>query len=111
MLWIMSCSLCRMLVTADQPWSGHFLVNRITWAIAQTTQFAAPGWRHITGANKELGDSGSYNSYEAPNGKDWIEDNGSQVMEVADFSYSKATLNPIRIVLAAQTVEVGDQGS
>lgn len=34
-------------------------------------------------------------------GKDWIEDNGSDVVEVADFSYSKATLNPIRVVLAA----------
>ncbi|MCS6774985.1 MAG: ATP phosphoribosyltransferase [Chloroherpetonaceae bacterium] len=34
-------------------------------------------------------------------GKDWIEDNGSDVLEVAEFTYSKATLNPIRIVLAA----------
>jgi ATP phosphoribosyltransferase len=34
-------------------------------------------------------------------GKDWIEDNGSDVVEVADFAYSKATLNPIRVVLAA----------
>lgn len=34
-------------------------------------------------------------------GKDWIEDNGSDVVEVADFTYSKATLNPIRVVLAA----------
>lgn len=34
-------------------------------------------------------------------GKDWIEDNGSHVVEVDDFTYSKATLNPIRIVLAA----------
>ncbi len=34
-------------------------------------------------------------------GKDWIEDNGSQVEEVAEFTYSKATLSPIRIVLAA----------
>jgi ATP phosphoribosyltransferase len=34
-------------------------------------------------------------------GKDWIEDNGSDVQEVAEFTYSKATLNPIRIVLAA----------
>jgi ATP phosphoribosyltransferase len=33
-------------------------------------------------------------------GKDWIEDNGSDVIEVADFTYSKATLNPIRVVLA-----------
>jgi ATP phosphoribosyltransferase len=34
-------------------------------------------------------------------GKDWIEDNGSKVQEVAELTYSKATLNPIRIVLAA----------
>lgn len=34
-------------------------------------------------------------------GKDWIEDNGSDVLEVAEFTYSKATFNPIRIVLAA----------
>jgi len=34
-------------------------------------------------------------------GKDWIEDNGSQVIEVAEFTYSKATLSPIRVVLAA----------
>lgn len=33
-------------------------------------------------------------------GKDWIEDNGSDVVEVDDFTYSKATLNPIRVVLA-----------
>ena len=34
-------------------------------------------------------------------GKDWIEDNGSDVHEAADFTYSKATHNPIRVVLAA----------
>ncbi len=34
-------------------------------------------------------------------GKDWIEDNGSDVVEVGEFTYSKATLNPIRVVLAA----------
>lgn len=34
-------------------------------------------------------------------GKDWIEDNGADVHEVAELSYSKATRNPIRVVLAA----------
>jgi hypothetical protein len=61
----------RGLVTADQPESGAYNVNRITWAIAQTTQFVKPGWRHVNGANKELGNSGSYNAYEAPNRHDW----------------------------------------
>ena len=35
-------------------------------------------------------------------GKDWIEDNGSHVLEVAELAYSKATRNPIRVVLAAK---------
>ncbi|MEP6755140.1 MAG: ATP phosphoribosyltransferase [Chthonomonadales bacterium] len=35
-------------------------------------------------------------------GKDWIENNGSKVVEIADFAYSKATLNPIKVVLSAQ---------
>lgn len=61
----------RGLVTADQPQSGFYNVNRITWAIAQTTQFVKPGWRHVNGANMELGNSGSLNTYEAPNGHDW----------------------------------------
>lgn len=33
-------------------------------------------------------------------GRDWIEDNGSDVVEVAELAYSKATMNPIRVVLA-----------
>jgi Glycosyl hydrolase family 59 len=32
----------RGLVTADQPWSGSYRVNDMTWAIAQLTQFASP---------------------------------------------------------------------
>lgn len=34
-------------------------------------------------------------------GKDWIEDNESDVVEVAELSYSKATNNAIRVVLAS----------
>jgi ATP phosphoribosyltransferase len=33
-------------------------------------------------------------------GKDWIEDNGVDVREVCELSYSRATRNPMRIVLA-----------
>lgn len=35
-------------------------------------------------------------------GKDWIEDNGAEVVEVADLTYSKVTRNPVRVVLAVQ---------
>ncbi len=61
----------RGLVTADQPKSGNYHVNRITWAIAQTTQFTEPDWRHVTGANSRIGNSGTYNSYESPDKADW----------------------------------------
>src|SRR5581483_3816343 len=32
----------RGLITADQPWSGGYRVNAITWALAQITQFVWP---------------------------------------------------------------------
>jgi hypothetical protein len=61
----------RGLVIANQPQSGNYTVNPITWAIAQTTQFTQVGWRHIPGASGMIGDSGSYVAYEAPNRRDW----------------------------------------
>jgi Glycosyl hydrolase family 59/Galactocerebrosidase, C-terminal lectin domain/Glycosyl hydrolase family 59 central domain len=48
----------RGLVTAEQPWSGSYQVNAMTWAIAQITQFASPptasdpgGWRYLNSAS------------------------------------------------------------
>jgi hypothetical protein len=52
------------LVTADQPWTGNYTVNKMTWAIAQTTQFVGPGWRYVRGGSGTIGDSGSYVTYE-----------------------------------------------
>jgi len=62
----------RGLVFADQPWSGQYQVNLMSWVIAQTTQFTAPGWHHIVGASGKFGGSyGSYTSYEAPDHSAW----------------------------------------
>jgi hypothetical protein len=51
----------RGLVTADQPWSGSYQVNALTWATAQLTQFAAPPgpggrvvWRYVSSASGRL---------------------------------------------------------
>ena len=60
----------RGLVTADLPGSGYYHANRIIWAIAQTTQFVQPGWRHVLGANGVFG-SGSYDSYVSPDHRNW----------------------------------------
>lgn len=43
-------------------------------------------------------------------GKDWVEDNGADVFEVCELTYSKATRNPIRVVLAAPE-KVADGGT
>jgi O-glycosyl hydrolase len=61
----------RGLVTAQEPQSGFYYVDRLAWATAQTTQFTEPGWRYITGASGPIGDSGSYVSYESPDHADW----------------------------------------
>jgi hypothetical protein len=61
----------RGLVIADQPQSGWYQVDAIAWAIAQTTQFAAPGWHHASGANGDIGPSGNYDAYLSPDHSDW----------------------------------------
>jgi hypothetical protein len=61
----------RGLLTANQPQSGSYSVNRITWAIAQTTQFTSPGWQHVNGASGTIGNSGNYVAYESPDHRDW----------------------------------------
>jgi O-glycosyl hydrolase len=61
----------RGIVIADQPQSGHYVVNQIAWAIAQTTQFTSPGWRHVPGASGTIGGSGNYVAYDSPDRRDW----------------------------------------
>src|SRR5215469_4231714 len=75
----------RGLVIADQPQSGNYVVEPITWAIAQTTQFTKVGWRHVPGASGAIGASGNYVAYEAPNRRDWslvAENTGSHPNQV-----------------------------
>ena len=61
----------RGLVWADRPWDGYYHVTPLTWVIAQTTQFTAPGWRHAAGANGNLPAGGSYDTYLAPGRSAW----------------------------------------
>lgn len=35
------------LLMAREPWCGHYRVPGVIWAVAQTTQFAQPGWRYL----------------------------------------------------------------
>jgi hypothetical protein len=59
----------RGLVVADFPWTGYYQVTPLTWVIAQTTQFASPGWHY--GPDGDLPAGGSYTTYLAPGRSAW----------------------------------------
>jgi hypothetical protein len=61
----------RGLVTAKTPWSGAYHVNKVIWSLAHVTQFVPQGWRHVNGANRALGGTGSFNTFESPDHKRW----------------------------------------
>ncbi|MHA6761430.1 ricin-type beta-trefoil lectin domain protein [Streptacidiphilus sp. PAMC 29251] len=83
------------LITAPSPWSGQYSVGEDTWATAQVTQFAQPGWKFIDSASGYLGgaeSNGAYVSLKSPNGSDY-----STVLETTTAT-------------AAQTVNLHVQG-
>jgi hypothetical protein len=91
----------RGLVTADAPWSGHYSVDAMTWAIAQFTQFAwtpsranPGGWRYLDTASGYLQgdpDQGSYVSLVRSRGTAWssiIETTSASAPQRAAFTIS-----------------------
>jgi hypothetical protein len=61
----------RGLLTAKWPWSGQYAVNKLAWTTAHLTQFVPQGWHYVKGANRALGTSGSFNTFESPQGTRW----------------------------------------
>jgi O-glycosyl hydrolase len=62
------------LATAASPWSGSYTIGENTWATAQVTQFAQPGWTFVDSASGHLGgdeSNGAYVTLKSPNGSDY----------------------------------------
>jgi hypothetical protein len=54
---------------ANEPWSGHYVVEPAIWITSHTTQFANPGWKYIDNACRMI-DGGSVVVMKSPDGKD-----------------------------------------
>ncbi|SCE41641.1 Glycosyl hydrolase family 59, partial [Streptomyces sp. DvalAA-14] len=80
------------LATAGSPWSGNYSIGENTWATAQVTQFAQPGWKFIDAGSGYIGGSesnGSYVSLKSPNGKDYstvLETTTATAAQTANFT-------------------------
>lgn len=66
------------LMKANEPWSGHYVVEPAIWVTAHTTQFAEPGWQYLDRACVEI-DGGSVVAMRSPTGDDY-----SLVIETMD---------------------------
>jgi hypothetical protein len=92
------------LVLANQPWSGAYSVGKMTWGMAHTTQFTAPGWTYIDQASGYLGgnrDNGSYVTLKSPNGKDY-----STIVETNDATTTNTVSVTVGGGLSTGTVHV-----
>ncbi|MDI5966450.1 ricin-type beta-trefoil lectin domain protein [Streptantibioticus silvisoli] len=92
------------LATANSPWSGNYSVGENTWATAQVTQFAQPGWKFIDSGSGYIGGSesnGSYVTLKSPNGTDY-----STVLETTTATAAQTANFTVKGGLSTGTVHV-----
>ncbi len=92
------------LAVSPSPWSGSYRLGKETWAIAQVSQFTAPGWRFIDQASGYLGGdraNGGYVSLKSTNGIDY-----STVIETLTATAAQTVTVAVSGGLSTGTVHV-----
>jgi O-glycosyl hydrolase len=92
------------LAVAPSPWSGFYRLGKETWAMAQVSQFAKPGWRFIDSASGYLGGdraNGSYVSLKSTNGTDY-----STIIETTTATAAQTVTVAVSGGLSTGTVHV-----
>jgi len=92
------------LAYAPQPWSGYYSIGRNTWAIAQTTQFTAPGWHYLDASSGYIGgnrNNGSYVTLKSTDNTDY-----STVVETMDATAAQSLTFNVTGGLSSGTVHV-----
>jgi len=92
------------LAVAPSPWSGFYRLGKETWAMAQVSQFAKPGWKFIDSASGYLGGdraNGSYVSLKSTNGTDY-----STIIETTTATAAQTVTVAVSGGLSTGTVHV-----
>uniref|UniRef100_F6ZPN8 Galactocerebrosidase n=1 Tax=Monodelphis domestica TaxID=13616 RepID=F6ZPN8_MONDO len=93
------------LMTAQEPWSSHYVVETPIWISAHTTQFAQPGWRYLKTVG-HLQNGGSYVALTDGLG------NLTIIIETMTHEHSKCIRPPLPFFLVSeQTTTFSLQGT
>lgn len=59
------------VMTADRPWSGHYVVEPAVWAAAHWTQFAEPNWKFLDSGCSRLASDAGFVTLKKPDSGDY----------------------------------------